>query len=149
MAVEKTIKLYSEPLTLDELISLETLLDYREACKNYFYSRFSGIEYLDKLKFRDERINYYAKKYNIKVVYVSAAYTSQFCSKCGARLDNRTGIHHEIGHCPNCGEIDANINAAKNIKARLYDSEIQLFTPYKQIEKILLDRYEKMHKQKA
>ena len=97
----------------------------------------------------DERINYYAKKYNIKVVYVSAAYTSQFCSKCGARLDNRTGIHHEIGHCPNCGEIDANINAAKNIKARLYDSEIQLFTPYKQIEKILLDRYEKRHKQKA
>ena len=64
----------------------------------------------------DERINYYAKKYNIKVVYVSAAYTSQFCSKCGARLDNRTGFHHEIGHCPNCGEIDANINAAKNIK---------------------------------
>ena len=55
MAVEKTIKLYSEPLTLDELISLETLLDYREACKNYFYSRFSGIEYLDKLKFREIR----------------------------------------------------------------------------------------------
>ena len=70
-------------------------------------------------------------------------------SKCGARLDNRTGIHHEIWHCPNCGEIDANINAAKNIKARLYDSEIQLFTPYKQIEKILLDRYEKRHKQKV
>ena len=80
---------------------------------------------------------------------MSTAYTSQFYLKCGARLDNRTGIYHEIGHCPNCGEIDANINAAKNIKARLYDSEIQLFTPYKQIEKILLDRYEKMHKQKV
>ena len=91
----------------------------------------------------DERINYYAKKYDIEVIYVSAAYTSQFCSICGARLDKRTGIHNEIGHCPNCGEIDANINAAKNIKARLYDSIIQLYAPYKKIEKILLDRYEK------
>lgn len=91
----------------------------------------------------DERLNYYADIYNIKVVYVSAAYTSQFCAICGARLDNRTGIHHEIGHCPNCGEIDANINAAKNIKARLYDSEIILYTPYKKIEKILIDRYSK------
>ena len=96
----------------------------------------------------DERINYYAKKYDIEVVYVSAAYTSQFCSICGARLDKRTGIHNEIGHCPNCGEIDANINAAKNIKARLYDSIIQLYTPYKKIEKILLDRYEKNVKRK-
>lgn len=55
MAVEKTIKLYSKPLTLNELMLLEILLDYRESCKNYFYSRFSGIEYLDKLKFRDIR----------------------------------------------------------------------------------------------
>lgn len=55
MAVEKTIKLYSEQLTLDELMSLEILFDYRESCKNYFYSRFSGIEYLDKLNFRDIR----------------------------------------------------------------------------------------------
>lgn len=30
MAVEKTIKLYSEPLTFDELISLETLLTIAE-----------------------------------------------------------------------------------------------------------------------
>ena len=55
MTVEKTIKLYSEQLTLNELMSLEILFDYRESCKNYFYSRFSGIEYLDKLKFREIR----------------------------------------------------------------------------------------------
>ena len=65
------------------------------------------------------------------MVYVSAAYTSQFCAKCGARLDKMTRTHHEIGHCPNCGEIDANINAGENIKVRLYDSAIQLYTPYK------------------
>ena len=85
----------------------------------------------------------YADIYNIKVVYVSAAYTSQFCSICGAKLKSRTGEHKEIGNCPNCGEIDANINAAKNIKARLYDSEITLYTPYKKIEQILINRYSK------
>ena len=91
----------------------------------------------------DERLNYYADIYNIQVVYVSAAYTSQFCAICGAKLTSRTGEHKEIGNCPNCGEIDANINAAENIKARLYDSEITLYTPYKKIEKILIDRYSK------
>lgn len=91
----------------------------------------------------DERLNYYADIYNIKVVYVSAAYTSQFCVICGAKLTSRTGEHKEIGNCPNCGEIDANINAAKNIKARLYDPEITLYTPYKKIEQILMDRYSK------
>ena len=91
----------------------------------------------------DERLNYYADIYNIKVVYVSAAYTSQFCTICGAKLTSRIGEHKEIGNCPNCGEIDANINAAKNIKARLYDSEITLYTPYKKIEQILIDRYSK------
>ena len=91
----------------------------------------------------DERLNYYADIYNIKVVYVSAAYTSQFCAICGTKLTSRTGEHKEIGNCPNCGEIDANINAAKNIKARLYDSEITLYTPYKKIEQILMDRYSK------
>ena len=93
----------------------------------------------------DERLNYYADMYGIEVVYVSAAYTSKFCSKCGAKLESRIGQHKEIGHCPNCGEIDANINAAKNIKARLYDPEITQFTPYRTIEKILLERYEKKH----
>lgn len=91
----------------------------------------------------DERLNYYADIYNIQVVYVSAAYTSQFCAICGAKLTSRTGEHKEIGNCPNCGEIDANINAAENIKARLYDSEITLYTPYKKIEKILIDRCSK------
>ena len=37
----------------------------------------------------------------------------------------------------------------EQVRERIKDSEIQLFTPYKQIEKILLDRYEKMHKQKV
>ena len=57
---------------------------------------------------------------------MSAVYTSPFCSKCGARLDNRIGIHHEIWHCPNCGEIDANINA--DIKINLMSTFIKCFS---------------------
>ena len=72
--VEKTIKLYSEQLTLNELMSLKILLDYRESCKNYFYSRFSGIEYLDKLNFRDIRDSLLVKdvKDEMKKFHLSA-----------------------------------------------------------------------------
>jgi len=90
----------------------------------------------------DERLNYYAEFYNVRVVYVSAAYTSQFCADCGSQLTKRSGTHNEIGHCPNCGKINANINAGKNIKNRMNDPDIKLYTPYKNIKNILLERYE-------
>ena len=91
----------------------------------------------------DERINYYAQLYDIKIVYVSAAYTSQFCAKCGARLEKRIGEHHEIGLCPNCGYINANTNAAKQVESRIHDKEITRYTNYKKVEQIMIDRYNK------
>lgn len=91
----------------------------------------------------DERINYYAQLYDIKIVYVSAAYTSQFCAKCGARLEKRIGEHHEIGVCPNCGYINANTNAAKQVESRIHDKEITRYTNYKKVEQIMIDRYNK------
>nr|WP_241078830.1 transposase [Natranaerofaba carboxydovora] len=39
-----------------------------------------------------------------------------------------------------CGEYYADINAAINIKKRKFDSEIGLYTPYKQVEKTLEKR---------
>ena len=90
----------------------------------------------------DERIDYICATKGIQVNNVNPAYTSQFCAECGAPLDGRTGSHHEIGICPNCGKINANTNAGKNILARAHDPEITLKTSYKEVKEILLKRYE-------
>lgn len=89
----------------------------------------------------DERLEYIGTRMNCKIQKVNAAYTSQFCAECGAKLTSRTGKHHEIGDCPNCGEINANTNASKNIEDRLTDKEIDLYTPYKKVKQILENRY--------
>ena len=88
----------------------------------------------------DERMEYIGEKYNIKTVNVNPAYTSQFCAECGSQIIERKGDHHEIGICPKCGEININVNAGKNIKARLTDKEIGLYTPYREVKEILLKR---------
>ena len=91
----------------------------------------------------DERLEYVPSLHGIGVEKVNAAYTSQFCACCGAPITERKGKHNEIAVCPNCGEVNANTNAAKNIQARLNDKEITLYTPHKKIKAILLERYQK------
>ena len=73
------------------------------------------------------------------VILVNAAYTSQTDSVTGLLLGNRVGdrFYREGGDV-----IDADINGARNVLSRLYDSEIQLYTPYHQIKKILIRRTE-------
>jgi len=39
--------------------------------------------------------------------------------------------------------IDSDINGARNILARLYDEEIQLYTPYRKVKEILVERTER------
>ena len=91
----------------------------------------------------DERLEYISESRGTSVKKVNAAYTSQFCAECGAPLLERKGPHKGISVCPNCGEINANTNAGKNILARLNDPEITIYTPHKKILEILLDRYNK------
>lgn len=94
----------------------------------------------------DKRLEYISKKMGCEMIKVNAAYTSQFCAECGAKLAGRMGTHHEIALCPNCGKINANTNSAKNVDNRLSDKEITIYTPYKQVEKILLNRYKLNYK---
>jgi len=66
-----------------------------------------------------------------RAVYVIPDYTSQKCSKCGyVDKENR---HGEVFRCKRCGYIDhADVNAAKNIKERFFDEELnQLANQYK------------------
>lgn len=88
----------------------------------------------------NERIEYYCDKFNVPFVDINPAYTSQYCPICGIKFLRREGKHHEIAVCPNCGKMNANIAAAKNVKKRKDDSEINLYTPYKEVKKILDSR---------
>ena len=71
------------------------------------------------------------------VIYVNAAYTSQMDSCDGSLSGTRSGekFYRENGEV-----LQADVNAARNVLARLYDSEISRWMPYKQVKAILLQR---------
>ena len=81
------------------------------------------------------RLEYNCQLYDIELIKVNPAYTSQICHKCGA-LGERNG---KVFKCL-CGTYEADHNAAINIKGRLSDSTIQLYTPYKEVKRILEKR---------
>lgn len=70
-------------------------------------------------------------------VLVNAAYTSQMDSPTGSLQGRRVGdkFYRENGDV-----LQADHNAAMNVLARLGDSEITRFTPYKEVRRILLTR---------
>jgi transposase len=71
---------------------------------------------------------------------VNPAYTSQICFPCGfVDNKNRKGNLFKCLHCRY--ESDADWMAAKNIKSRYFDREITRYTPYRDVKKILLERF--------
>jgi IS605 OrfB family transposase len=73
-----------------------------------------------------------------RVIQVNAAYTSQICSQCGC-FGKRTG---DKFHCASgCGAgMQADLNAAVNVKARLDDKELAKWLPFQKVKQILLKR---------
>lgn len=79
-----------------------------------------------------ERLSVKLAEKGIKETIVNPAYTSQVCCKCN-HLGNRKGKEFK---CSNCNiSIDADFNASINIKKRKFISEINIYTPYKQVKK--------------
>lgn len=68
-------------------------------------------------KIINDRLDYWAKNYKIKIIEVNPAYTSQTCSSCGyPDKSNRKG---KIFKCLFCGKkCDADSNASINIERR-------------------------------
>jgi IS605 OrfB family transposase len=84
-------------------------------------------------------IDIVASRRGSRVVQVNAAYTSQMCSKCGC-LGKRVG---NTFHCAwGCGAVmQADLNAAVNVKARLDDKELHRWLPFTKVKQILIERY--------
>ena len=70
---------------------------------------------------------------------VNAAYTSQMDSRFGVLLGQRRG---DAFYCFDGEVLQADANAARSVLSRLYDQEIQLYTPYWKVKDILLRRTE-------
>ena len=68
---------------------------------------------------------------------VNASYTSQMDSRYGVLLGQRKG---DLFYCFDGVVLDADENAARNILSRLYDDEIQLYMPFKDVKNVLLER---------
>lgn len=83
-----------------------------------------------------ERLEYICSLRQIKIVEVNPAYTSQICHKCSS-FGTRNG---KLFTCTYCGEMDADINAANNIEKRYLDSEITIYTPYRKVKELILQR---------
>ena len=82
------------------------------------------------------RLEYKSDLNQIIYTYINPAYTSKICSICG-----KFGVRSfEVFECSNCGKAHADINASKNILNRKNDKEINLYTPYKKVKKILENR---------
>ena len=78
-----------------------------------------------------ERLSVKLAEKGIKETIVNPAYTSQVCCKCN-HLGERKGKEFK---CSNCNlNIDADFNASINIKKRKFISEINIYTPYKQVK---------------
>jgi IS605 OrfB family transposase len=74
------------------------------------------------------------------IILVNSAYTSQMDSRYGVLLGKRNG---DSFHCFDGVVLQADENAARNVLARLHDSEISRWTPYQKVKSILLERTER------
>lgn len=86
-----------------------------------------------------EAIENVSRRRGSTVHYVNAAYTSQMDSRNGTLSGNRSG---DKFYCENGEVLQADVNAARNVLARLYDREIGRWMPYQQVKSILLERTE-------
>jgi transposase len=81
-----------------------------------------------------------AKKNGVLLAEVNAAFSSQQCRACSyVHRNNRRG---ELFACVFCQHKEnANFAAAKTVKDRFFDSEIQVYTPVTEVKNILLKRH--------
>jgi transposase len=87
-----------------------------------------------------ERLEFKALAKGFSHQQVNPAYSSQVCIQCDfVDRRNRKGDKFECQHCRHVGHADE--IAAMNLKNRYFDREITRYTPYREVKKILLERF--------
>ena len=84
-----------------------------------------------------QALNDVSQRRGSTLILVNAAYTSQVDSRNGTLSGKRCG---DSFYCEDGVVLQADHNAAGNVKARLHDPEISQWTPYQQVKSILLAR---------
>lgn len=84
-----------------------------------------------------ESLNTVSQRRSSSLHLINPAYTSQIDNRTGCFTGKRKG---DLFYCEDGVVLQADENAAKNILARFYDSEISLWTDYKTVKSILLKR---------
>ena len=130
-AVNEMVEKRSPSVVIDER------LDIRGKAKSKKMSRRVSLWMRSIQK---ERMEFKALAKGFRRQQVNPAYTSQMCSVCGdVNSKNRTGDRFQCLHCGH-GD-DADRVAAHNLKARMFDPEIHLYTPKGKVKEILLARF--------
>lgn len=131
MAINQMVKKRRPTLLVTEK------LDFRGKAKSKQMSRQVNLWPRGILQ---ERTEFKALAAGCRRKRVNPAYTSQMCPCCWfVNGKNRNGDRFK---CLNCGhEQDADQVAAINLKARLTDPEITLWTPKERVKAILLERF--------
>ena len=87
-----------------------------------------------------ERLEFKALAKGFGHEQVNPAYSSQICLICDyVDRKNRKGDQFKCHHCGHVSHADW--VAAMNLKRRYFDHEITRFTPYREVKKILLERF--------
>jgi IS605 OrfB family transposase len=84
-----------------------------------------------------QALNEVSQRRGSTLILVNAAYTSQVDSRNGTLSGKRRG---DSFYCEDGVVLQADHNAAGNVKARLHDPEISQWMPYQQVKSILLKR---------
>jgi len=87
-----------------------------------------------------ESLELVTKRRGAALVLINPAYTSQVDSRNGLLLGKRSGDRF---NCFDGEVLQADENAARNIRERIFDSEIDRWTPHRKVKSILLERTER------
>lgn len=88
-----------------------------------------------------ESLESVTKRRSATLILVNPAYTSQMDSRHGCLLGKRQG---DSFHCFDGVVLQADENAARNVRDRLFDAEIDRWTPYQKVKAILLERTQRL-----
>ncbi len=124
------------------IIQMEDLSDFTEKVEEKFLRNWAYYDLQSKIEYK-------ARKHGIEVVKVDPRYTSLRCSKCGC-IDkvNRDGKKKQADFkCVECGyELNADVNAARNIALPDIEKIIEEIMPLTDEEKRRKNRKKKKKK---